>query len=654
MRPSQKLLRVFKEYEFMSYPQNHHYDNGAFKDFCRSLRAKQALNNRVLLVQIPQVVLDNFNRDIAPKRGYYNFPPTGLQCIYEAIKHRGLDIEILDLNFELLKRVCEDPDFHHDRWPEFLEDKLADFQPSIVGISCLFDLGIGPMLRSMNLVRQKTDAVIIGGGVIATYEWKNLLADDKCHFVVGGEGENKLNFLLDHLTGDDLGATATAKIYFREGDEFHETQGAPDVVVYKGDLIDSYEKIPIEEYYKFGSLNPFTRMEHVEHAPYAAIQLARGCRARCTFSSVRDFMGRGVRHRPIEDVIAEMEFLIDKRGVRHFEWLDDDPTFYHREFKKILQTIIDRKWDIRWATNNGVIAAAVDEELLRLMRDSHCIGFKVGIETGNPEMLRKIKKPAKHDTFLRLSRMHKRYPELFIGGNIMVGLPNEKFYQMMDSFKFTLEVNLDWAAMTACQMIRGASAFSDSGEYFESQMKAEGSNMINFIPSRNSNKGEVTSKAGVLRGLAVFRIDPEGVPDAEQIKEVWFTFNLVCNYIFNKNLMPGGRPDKFISWVLNARKAYPTNPYMCLFLSLAYVLRGDSGKAEDFWKQAIDCSQTAYWCERFEEFGLDTIVNWHPQTSQEVFDVLVKMQTEVTKSFSDWLEVGYDSFPGASPNAAHA
>ncbi|MDP7559785.1 MAG: radical SAM protein, partial [Planctomycetota bacterium] len=389
----------------------------------------------------------------------------------------------------------------------------------------------------------------------------------------------------------------------------YETKGELDVVAYKGDLIDSYEKVPIEEYYKFGSLNPFTRMEHVEHAPYAAIQLARGCRAKCTFCAVRDFMGKGVRHRPVEDVIAEIEFLINKRGVRHFEWLDDDPTFYHREFKQILQAIIDHKWDINWATNNGVIAATVDEELLRLMRDSHCIGFNVGIETGNPEMLRKIKKPAKHDKFLRLSRMHKKYPELFIGGNIILGLPDEKFYQMMDSFKFTLEVNLDWAAMTVCQMIRGASASLDSGEYFENQMKTAGRNVINFVPSRNSNKGEITSKAGLLRGVGVFQIDPESIPDSEQVKEIWFTFNLVCNYIFSKNLMPGERPDKFISWVLNAHKAYPSNPYMCLFLSLAYVLLGDSRKAEDFRMKAINYSQTAYWRERFEDFGLDIVIN---------------------------------------------
>ena len=70
--------------------------------------------------------------------------------------------------------------------------------------------------------------------------------------------------------------------------------------------------------------------------------------------------------------------------------------------------------------------------------------------------------------------------------------------------------------------------------------------------------------------------------------------------------------------------------------------------------KAINYSQTAYWRERFEDFGLDIVINRNPQTALDVCNILGDVQTKVTKSFSTWLEVGYDSFPGASPNAAHA
>jgi tRNA A37 methylthiotransferase MiaB len=627
------------------------YDNSLLAGYCRSLEEGREPGNRFLMIQIPQVILDSFNRDIALKRGYYNFPPTGLQYLFEAVKDRDLEIEILDLNFELLKRIHQDPDFHHDQWPEILEEKLAEFRPSMVGVSCLFDAGIAPMLKSLEIIREQTDAIVIAGGVIATYETKNLLTDGGCHFVIAGEGENKLNFLLDHLSGGNKGTMATPGIYFWTRGEEHESVGASDIVDIRGDLIDSYQKVPIEEYYKYGSLNPFTRMRD---APYAPLQFARGCRAMCTFCAVRDFMGKGVRHRPVEDVLAEMTFLVEKRGVHHFEWLDDDPAYYRDEFKQILREITARDWDICWFSNNGVIASTIDEELLQLMCDSNSIGFKVGIESGNPDMLKKVKKPATHDKFRKLSEMLKNFPELFVGGNIIVGLPEEKFFQMMDSFKFMLETDYDWAAVTMCQSIRGATAFSDSGEYFESQMKTKGGNVVNFIPVRDSSKGRINADDSVLRGLDVFRVDPESEPSADQVREVWFAFNVICNYVFNKNLMSGGRADKFIYWVENAQKGYPTNPYMCLFLSLAYILRGDPGKAAELRAQAIEYSQSEYWRERFEAFGLDSIIDADPKNEQQIYDVLNGLQEKLTPAFEGWLKVGYGGIPDSTPRAVQA
>jgi len=641
-----------KNSKAMTY-QSHtdEYDNSLLAGYCRLLRKSRKLGNRLLMIQIPQVILDSFNRDIALKRGYYNFPPTGLQYLFEVIKGRDLEIEIFDLNFELLKRIHQDPGFHHDQWPEILEEKLAEFRPSMVGVSCLFDAGIAPMLKSIEVIREQTDAIVIAGGVIATYETKNLLTNGGCHFVIAGEGENKLNFLLDHLTGENEDTTATPGIYFRIGGEEHESAGAPDIVDVKGDLIDSYQKVPIEEYYKYGSLNSFTRMRD---APYASLQFARGCRAMCTFCAVRDFMGKGVRHRSAEDVLAEMTFLVEERGVHHFEWLDDDPTYYKDEFKQILREIAARDWDIRWFSNNGIIASTVDEELLQLICDSKGIGFKVGIESGNADMLRKIKKPATHDKFRKLSEMLKNFPELFVGGNIIIGLPGEKFFQMMDSFKFALEINLDWTPMTMCQSIRGASAFSDSGEYFENQMKAKGTNVANFIPVRDSSKGCIEADNSVFQGLEVFRVDPESEPSADQVREIWFAFNVICNYVFSKNLMPGGRPDKFIYWVENAQKSYPTNPYMCLFLSLACTLKGDFVKAEGLRAQAIEYSQSEYWRNRFVTFGLDDILEADPKDKQQVYDVLTKCQVELRPAFEGWMKVDYGCILGNVPHLAQA
>jgi radical SAM superfamily enzyme YgiQ (UPF0313 family) len=609
-------------------------NNAALHTYCETLKTRYEMNEKVLFIQIPQSILSSFDPEVARKKGYYAFPPTALQCLYESLKGRTLDFRILDLNLELLKRVNQDPTFDHTQWISLLEEYLETYDPSIIGVSCMFDAGLKPLLQVLNLLKERNRSVVITGGVIATYEWQNLLKRDACHFVVRGEAENKINFLFDHLTEENQESKATSGIYFNPNENPIETEsidGEPDIVDYQGDMLDSYKLVKIEEYHKYGSLNPFSRIAGIHKAPFAPIQLNRGCRAQCTFCAVRDFMGKGVRHRSVEDLIREMEFLIEQRGVRHFEWLDDDLLYAKENLQTVLQTIIDRKWNITWSANNGLIASAIDEKTMQLIQDSGCIGFKIGVETGNAEMLKQVRKPGTLDTFRRFASMLNDYQEVFVGGNFIVGFPEETFAQMMDSFRFYIELNLDWGAFTMCQVIRGASAFSDFDDYFDDQMASEGEKIKNFIPSRDSKAGHVEIKDNVISGLDVFGLPEDQVPSEEQVREICFTFNLVGNFICNKNLMPGGRPRKFISWVEMAQAAYPTNPYMSLFLALAYTLEGNQKESQLYLEKAVTHHQTEYWMERFQAFGLTDILTNFPQTSQEVYQTVQGLKT---RSFS--------------------
>jgi len=595
-------------------------------EYCKSLKQRYEPNNRVLFVQLPQLIFKSFNPEIARKRGYYAFPPAGLQYLYESIKTRDIDIKILDLNLELLKKVTEDEAFDHMQWLRILEDCIEGFDPFIIGISCMYDSGIQSLMQILEFLKKHDRSVVITGGVIPTYESENLLLRNLCHFVIKGEGENRINHLLGLLIEEDQEFAPTDGICYNYQDGYSETEGEEQDVVIDSDMIDSYSLVEIEKYHEYGSLNPFSRMAGIDSSPFAAIQFSRGCRGSCTFCSVRDFIGSGIHKRPVDKVLAEMEFLVNKHGIKHFEWLDDDLLFFKGDFKHLLESVIDKRWDITWSANNGLIATSIDEGLMQLMKDSGCIGFKIGIETGNPEMLKKIQKPASLDTFRNVAHITEKYPEIFVGGNFMLGFPNEKFSQMMDSFRFFLELNLDWGAFTICQAIRGATAFSDFEDYFDTQIESGGDNAKNFIPARESSREEICARTDILKGLDLFKINPDSVPDEEQIREIWFTFNLVGNFINNKNLKPGGRVEKFISWVEMAQVAYPTNPYMNLFLSFAHIIKGDMAVAINCYKEAVLSSKSSYWQGRFDSFGLNKIMNDFPRTQEEVFEAMERLR----------------------------
>ncbi|MEJ1298725.1 MAG: radical SAM protein [Candidatus Sedimenticola sp. (ex Thyasira tokunagai)] len=621
-------------------PVDNIYNNLHFAEYCNNLTHSPV--KKLLLMQNLQVDLDNFNYAMARNGGYYIFPPTGLQYIYDSIKGRDIEVIIFDVNFELLKLVSHDMTFKVSNWLNLIEDIICEFSPDAIGVSCLFDFSMEYFLKILKKIKQRTNAIVIAGGVVSTYEWKNILKMKLAHFCIEGEGENKINYLLDHICDQKNDTKPNMGIHYCCDEKYYETKGELEPVSFDSNLIDTYKIVPIEEYSLYGSLNPYSRQRKLGYG-FATIQLSRGCRAHCTFCSVRDLMGKGVRNRSATSVVEEIEYLVEYRNVRHIEWLDDDLLFDKKDFKFVLQSIIDKKLNITWSANNGVIASSLNEELVDLMEKSGCIGFKIGIESGNEEMLKKVLKPSGHKHFLKASSLLMNRENIFAGGNFIVGLPEEKFYMMMDTFLFALKLNFDWSAFTVCQEIRGASAFSEMGDIFEKQILTNGKSANQqFIPTRESNKGYLLNdNTDTLKaGLAVFSLDPMCLPDKEQIKEIWLTFNIIINYLNNKNLSVDGNIYKFIRWIETALKGYPTNPYMNIFLAYAYIISGENVKANALYNYAMD-NMDDYWEKRFKQFYLDDLTVDFPDRADAARIKIEKVRDNIFPYYCEWVNCNY-------------
>ena len=94
--------------------------------------------------------------------------------------------------------------------------------------------------------------------------------------------------------------------------------------------------------------------------------------------------------------------------------------------------------------SNGVIAAALDEEIVAAMAESGCIGLFIGMESGNKEILRSIKKPGTVKNFLNAASILKKFPQIDARGFLIIGFPGETFAQVTDTFEVAKEMALDW------------------------------------------------------------------------------------------------------------------------------------------------------------------------------------------------------------------
>jgi radical SAM superfamily enzyme YgiQ (UPF0313 family) len=595
----------------------------ALQAYAGGLRQQFGPGKRLLLVQAPQFLFETINPEVIKNRGYYAYPPTGLQSLAASLSGRDIEVKILDLNLHVLTQIAQDGQFDPEKWLRILDDHLDAFQPTMVGVTCLTvyaDLFATnhPLTGMLRHLKERAEHLVIIGGATASNEAQRYVEDGLCHFAVDGEGEDKLNFLIDVYEHSAEPSAPVAGIFFPWKGQALETRGRCASVKLGGNLIASYAAVEVEQYCRIGSLNPYSRMAG-QDTVYSVFQLNRGCRGNCKFCGVRPFMGKGVRAHPVDTVLEEVRYLVEHRSVRHFEVLDDDFLADREAVTNLLIGLGDlhREYGITWAANNGLMTHSVTPELLDLMRDSGCLGFKIGIESGNAEMLRRIRKPGTLDSFMRVADMLEDYPELFVGGNYIIGLFGEEtFGQMLETFAVSIRLNLDWSSFTVFQFTSKPNALAEN-------LKTDGAGATDFIPGKDSPNREIQDDRSLPLGADIFSLPADMVPSRALIKNIWLTFNLLGNYVGNKNLRPNGRPEKFVSWLDAVRVAYLKNPYMLLFAGLGRILMGQPDRAERLFGEAqaiVDGSTN--WQYRMARFGFSDLLEHVPERPDEIYERL--------------------------------
>ena len=116
-----------------------------------------------------------------------------------------------------------------------------------------------------------------------------------------------------------------------------------------------------------------------------------------------------------------------------------------------------------------------------------------------------------------------------------------------------------------------------------------------------------------MSGYDIFQLDQDEVPSAAQLKEIWFTFNYVANFLRLPALTTNSdiRLRNHIRWFDGLIQAFPDNAAM---LSVRAYLAGKLGEisarrlAE--LKLSAECSfeESAYWQHRDIQFGFSRLI----------------------------------------------
>jgi radical SAM superfamily enzyme YgiQ (UPF0313 family) len=591
---------------------------------------------KVLLVNPPDIDETLFDYNTAKRGRANNYPTYGLGILARNLMQRGFEPRICNLNHELLKQVArsqseEEFDFRRT-WTDILFAAIGDFQPDLIGVTCIFSV-TGPSL--VEVCRACKECVpewlvpgakvpVAIGGVHVTHDVENIMNDiPEADLAFLNEAEKAFVRFIDFANGDEtidgIGQVIVRMPSGIEGIRF-EKQFIPDADDL--DVIPPYDVMDISNHSEYGTIGSWYGFRY-EDTQIATVQSNRGCRAACTFCNVRTFHGKGVRQRSVQSVLDELTMLNEKHGIGHIIWLDDDLLKNEQRAIELFNGMVQRGLGMTWDATNGVIAASLKDEVVAAAAASGCIGLNIGIESGNPQILRSIRKPGTPETFLQAAEVLQRYPQINTRALLMLGFPNETLRMIFDTIKLSENMNLDWHNLAILQPWKDTpiyDAMVDQGLLGEKEgtLKSDDDDEVSpyqlgpYSRQRaieqgklqQSHFGEKTGEPqGLLEAFNFYELDR--VPSTSELDDIWFYMNFRLNF---SRLLRETREIKLkqqLTWLRYvATKTAPDNAIILYFYAfLQHRVRGDiEGELIEQLKGRLEDSP--YWQERFALFGL--------------------------------------------------
>ena len=312
-------------------------------------------------------------------------------------------------------------------------DQIMDrFQPQLVGIKVLAS-GVGKTIETVQRIRRRQGCPVVIGGPHVTGDPGGILEYIPADYAVQGPGERSLSRLAGIL---EHGGAATA---------LDETPGlirrlpGAGFRVNPPDLIPSLDDLPLPAWH----LMPPAEHESlvVKHPPAASVVITRGCTHRCAYCAEG---GTRFQKRSLEHVLAEIELLITRFGVREIQFLDSNFLFSKSYIMEFCRQVGRRGWNIAFAAPNGMRLDQLDEELAAALAGIGFYRANLGIESGSPEILQSVNKKTHPDVFRQKVPLLARHG-IWTVGNFMLGFPGETRAQMLMTRNLALELPLTGA-----------------------------------------------------------------------------------------------------------------------------------------------------------------------------------------------------------------
>ncbi|MEM0271547.1 MAG: radical SAM protein [Thermoprotei archaeon] len=349
------------------------------------------------------------------KFGFLPIPLGLLQLAGDLLTIPGTEVRVVDMEADRMSTV------------EDVVNAAVDYDPDLVGITIHATAAHGTSLRIASMIKERSPhTVLVAGGHHATF-LPNEIVRGGFDVVVLGEGDGAII---------DIGERV------KEGRGFGDVAG----IVYRGErgapvrtrprpLIANLDRLPIPAYHLVDK-HRYTFRLFGDGDTVACVETSRGCPYACDFCSVTPTWGNKWRNKSNKRIIEELD-IVKQLGYDWVFFTDDIFVVYPNvsQRMRLFDLMVERGYNFKWIAQMRADVTAKNPELIRRAAEAGLrIGF-LGIESGSPEILRKMHKGLFTPLSVKAVRTLSENGVIVLLG-MMLGAPYESFMDMVTTIRF--------------------------------------------------------------------------------------------------------------------------------------------------------------------------------------------------------------------------
>ncbi|NVN91778.1 MAG: radical SAM protein [Desulfuromonadales bacterium] len=229
-------------------------------------------------------------------------------------------------------------------------------------------------------------------------------------------------------------------------------------------------------------------------APNTTIITSRGCPYTCSYCD-RSVFRSSYRYNSPEYMLRYMTYLQQRFNIKHVNIYDDTFTLHRKRVLDFCRLKIES--GSKMTFNCAARTEQLDAEMIALLKKAGCWMISIGIETGDPELLKR------HRSYLSNSAMQNplenirdmisliKKQGIRVKGLFMLGLPGETEESIRRSMEYVFSLPLDDFNLSKLTPFPGAPMYNGIQEFgsFDENWELMNAANFTFIPEGFTKEG---------------------------------------------------------------------------------------------------------------------------------------------------------------------